>query len=45
MKLDREQADRLGAEQILCECVEPEGVGLAVMNRLLRAAGFRVVDT
>ncbi|NLF27119.1 MAG: threonylcarbamoyl-AMP synthase [Clostridiales bacterium] len=39
------EADRLGAEQILCECVEPEGVGLAVMNRLLRAAGFRVVDT
>ena len=34
----------MGAKIILCEAVEPEGVGLAVMNRLLRAAAFRVVE-
>ncbi|NLD59430.1 MAG: threonylcarbamoyl-AMP synthase [Clostridiales bacterium] len=39
------EADRLKAEHIFCECVEPEGVGLAVMNRLLRAAAFNVIDT
>jgi L-threonylcarbamoyladenylate synthase len=39
------EADHLGAEHIFCECVEPEGVGLAVMNRLLRAAAFNVIDT
>ena len=38
------EADRMGAKIILCEAVEPEGVGLAVMNRLLRAAAFRVVE-
>ena len=38
------EADRRGAEIILCEGVEPVGVGLAVMNRLLRAAAFRVVE-
>lgn len=38
------EADRLGADVILCEGVEPIGVGLAVMNRLLRAAAFRVVE-
>ncbi|HIS03736.1 MAG TPA: threonylcarbamoyl-AMP synthase [Candidatus Pullichristensenella avicola] len=38
------EADRMGAKTILCEAVEPVGVGLAVMNRLLRAAAFRVVD-
>ena len=38
------EADRMGAKVILCEAVEPVGVGLAVMNRLLRAAAFRVVD-
>lgn len=38
------EADRLGADVILCEGVEPVGVGLAVMNRLLRAAAFRVVE-
>ena len=38
------EADRMGAQTILCESVEPVGVGLAVMNRLLRAAAFRVVD-
>lgn len=38
------KADRMGAQTILTECVEPTGVGLAVMNRLLRAAGFRIVD-
>ena len=39
------QADRIGAKVIFAEGVEPVGVGLAVMNRLLRAAAFRVVET
>ena len=39
------EADRMGAKVIFCEAVEPTGVGLAVMNRLLRAAAFRIVDT
>ena len=32
--------DDAGATLILCEGVAPEGLGLAVMNRLLRAADF-----
>ena len=32
--------DDAGATLILCEGVPPEGLGLAVMNRLLRAADF-----
>lgn len=34
--------DELGVDVILAEGVEPQGVGLAVMNRLRRAAGNRV---
>ena len=35
---------RDGMETIYAEDVPTAGVGLAVMNRLLRAAAFRVVD-
>ncbi len=30
---------------IVCEAVETDGIGLAIMNRLYRAAAFRVLDT
>lgn len=36
--------DRTGASTVYARCPEQEGVGLAVYNRLLRAAGFSVVD-
>ncbi len=37
------QMDDDGIEVIVCEAVDASGIGLAVMNRLRRAAGFRVV--
>jgi L-threonylcarbamoyladenylate synthase len=37
-------ADKLGAEIIYAPKPEPSGVGLALLNRLLRAAGFNVVE-
>ena len=37
-------ADRLGADAIYSEAVSADGVGLAVMNRLGRAAAFNVVQ-
>ena len=37
-------ADAMGADAIFSEAVPAEGVGLAVMNRLNRAAAFRVVN-
>lgn len=36
-------ADEKGASCVFCRCPSREGVGLAVYNRLLRAAGFEVV--
>lgn len=36
--------DEQGATHIIAEAVEAEGMGLALMNRLLRAADFDVVD-
>lgn len=36
--------DRAGAEQIFVRYPEEEGVGLAVANRLLRAAGHQVIE-
>lgn len=36
--------DEKGAARAFARCPEPEGVGLAVYNRLLRAAAFRVVE-
>ena len=38
------QMDAMGATHILAEGIGTEGMGLAVMNRLLRAAGFHVVN-
>ncbi len=37
-------ADDMGAGRIFACAVEAEGVGLAVMNRMARAAAFRIVD-
>ena len=37
-------ADALGADAIFSEAVDTDGVGLAVMNRLERAAGFHVIE-
>lgn len=38
------QADAEGIDVLYSEVLPPEGVGLAVMNRLSRAAGFRTLD-
>ena len=38
------EADRLGADALFSEAVEADGVGLAVMNRLGRAAAFHIVE-
>lgn len=35
--------DDIGAETVYARCPEPNGVGLAVYNRLMRAAGFEVI--
>ena len=37
-------ADTLGADALFSEAVEADGVGLAVMNRLGRAAAFHIVE-
>ena len=38
------EIDERGWKSVLVRCPAPEGVGLAVYNRLLRAAGFREVE-
>lgn len=38
------RADELGAKTVLVETPKRGGMGLAVYNRLLRAAAFRVID-
>ena len=38
------RADELGAATVLVEAPEKDGMGLAVYNRLLRAAAFRVIE-
>ena len=35
--------DEIGAEKVYARCPDKTGVGLAVYNRLLRAAGFQVI--
>jgi len=35
--------DELGVEVILCEAMDTTGIGLAIMNRLYRAASFHVL--
>lgn len=37
------ELDELGAERVYVRAPVPEGVGLAVYNRLIRAAGFEVI--
>ena len=37
------QLDKLEAAEVCVHAPEPEEIGLAVYNRLLRAAAFRVV--
>ena len=41
---DLRRADELGVSDIYVRCPSAEGVGLAVMNRLLRAAEFRIIE-
>ncbi|NLI60882.1 MAG: threonylcarbamoyl-AMP synthase [Clostridiales bacterium] len=36
--------DDMGVDIILAEWVEEKGEGLAIMNRMVRAAGFRIID-
>lgn len=38
------QADAIGADAIFSEAVDATGVGLAVMNRLGRAAAFNIIE-
>lgn len=37
-------ADEIGAEKVYVEIPSKDGVGLAVYNRLLRAAAFRIIE-
>ncbi|HCF82865.1 MAG TPA: translation factor SUA5, partial [Ruminococcaceae bacterium] len=37
-------SDEKGAEKVFVEMPSKEGVGLAVYNRLLRAAGFKIIN-
>ena len=37
-------ADTLGADVLFSEAVEAKGLGLAVMNRLGRAAAFHIIE-
>lgn len=41
---DLRTCDDMGIQNIYVRCPSTEGVGLAVMNRLLRAAEFRFID-
>ena len=36
-------ADLLGVENIFCEGISADGIGLAYMNRLLKAAGYQTI--
>lgn len=38
------ECDDEGVELILSECFDGEGVGVAVMNRLMKAAGYHIID-
>ena len=38
------ELDEAGAKQVLARCPEASGIGLAVYNRLQRAAAFRKID-
>lgn len=36
--------DILGAKTVFVHCTEPKGIGVAVYNRLIRAAGFEIIN-
>ena len=38
------ELDNIGAKKVFARCPRKSGVGLAVYNRLLRAAAFQVVS-
>ena len=38
------KCDDLGVEYILCQGFEEKGVGLAIMNRLNKAAGYDIIE-
>ena len=38
------QMDEEGVEALTCEVLPAEGIGLAIMNRLSRAAAFHILD-
>jgi L-threonylcarbamoyladenylate synthase len=35
--------DEKGVDQVLAEGIEPAGIGLAVMNRLRKASGYKII--
>ena len=37
------QFDEIGVDLIFSECIEEKGIGLAIMNRLKKAAGQHVI--
>ncbi len=36
--------DKMGAETVYARCPDTDGIGLAVYNRLIRAAAFQIID-
>ena len=38
------ELDKMGATTIYARCPDTEGIGLAVYNRLIRAAAFQIID-
>lgn len=38
------EADEIGYTRVYAHCPKPEGIGLAVYNRILRAAAFNIID-
>lgn len=42
--MELRQADKLGVDLILIEGVEKEGIGLAIMNRLIRTCEYHIYD-
>ena len=38
------QCDDLNVDFIICQAFEDKGVGLAIMNRLNKAAGFNILE-
>ncbi|MBO7736288.1 MAG: translation factor SUA5, partial [Clostridia bacterium] len=36
--------DKIGAQKVYVRCPQSQGVSLAVYNRLLRAAAFRIIE-